>query len=76
MCTRANALNISAFDFYTTFMSNTVQFDSTSQFLLSIDLVRIRKIVKVLTIDASDSLMLGEKRSELLSRETNPGPLD
>ena len=30
----------------------------------------------ILTMDVSYSLVLGEKRSELLSRETNPGPLD
>ena len=33
-------------------------------------------LVKVVTIDVSDSLMPGEKRSELLSWETNPGPLN
>ena len=33
-------------------------------------------LVKIVTIDVSDSLVLGEKRSELLSRETNPGPLN
>ena len=33
-------------------------------------------LVKEVTIDVFDSLMPGEKRSEFLSRETNPGPLN
>ena len=33
-------------------------------------------LVKEVTIDVSDSLMPGEKRSELLSQEMNPGPLN
>ena len=34
------------------------------------------ELVKIVTIDVSDSLVLGEKRSELLSQETNLGPLN
>ena len=33
-------------------------------------------LVKEVTIDVSDSFMPGEKRSELLSWEMNPGPLN